>query len=393
MPARSFLPSIPQEPTPVSHAPEYDAAVVGGGFFGASLAHHLARERGQRVVLFEQDAALMGRASYVNQARVHQGYHYPRSLLTAVRCRINFPRFAADFADCMFDRFENTYAIARSVSKVTAEQFRTFCERIGAPLAPAPPAVRRLFDADRIEAVFSAPEICFDALRLRDRMVERLGEAAVTIRLGADVRRVRPLAPRVLEVASWEAGDIRRTTAAAVFNCTYARLNRLRTGSGLPALRLKHELTEMALVEVPAALARRGVTVMCGPFFSLMPFPARGLHTLSHVRYTPHCEWSDGPGEPGRDADDVLRARPRTHFPHMVRDAARYLPALAECRHVDSLWEVKTVLPRSEVDDSRPVLLHADPELPGLTSVLGAKIDNIYDIIEVVSGGRGSRAA
>ena len=39
---------------------------------------------------------------------------------------------------------------------------------------------------------------------------------------------------------------------------------------------------------------------MCGPFFSLMPFPAAGLQTLSHVRYTPHFAWLErdhaGPG-------------------------------------------------------------------------------------------------
>jgi glycine/D-amino acid oxidase-like deaminating enzyme len=378
----------------LSHAPEYDAVVVGGGFFGASLAHHLAGERGLRVVLFEQETALLRRASYANQARVHHGYHYPRSVLTAVRCRINFPRFVEDFSDCIFDRFENTYAIARAFSKVTAEQFRTFCERIGAPLSPAPPAVRRLFDANRIEAVFSAREICFDAVRLRDRMIERLDQVPVRVELGAEVRRVRQPSPGVLEVTWLREGEERRTSARAVFNCTYSRLNHLLVGSGLPPLRLKHELTEMPLVDVPAELVGRGLTVMCGPFFSLMPFPTRGLHTLSHVRYTPHCEWNDDPAEPWLDPEIVLRERPRhSHFPHMVRDAARYVPALAACRQVDSLWEVKTVLPRSEVDDSRPVLYRADSGLPGLTSVLGAKIDNIYDIIEVAAGGLGSNAA
>ena len=373
---------------------EYDAVVVGGGFFGASLASHLAQERGLRVILFEQANALLQRASYANQARVHNGYHYPRSLLTALRCRINFPRFVEEYADCIFDDFEKTYAIARTFSKVTAEQFRTFCQRIGAPLTPAPPAVRRLFDADRIEDVFSAREICFDARRLRARMIDRLAAAPVAVELGAEVLRVHERAPRELEVAWTRAGDEHRTTAAAVFNCTYSRLNQLLVGSGIAPLHLKHELTEMPLVEVPQELARRGVTVMCGPYFSLMPFPARGLHTLSHVRYTPHCEWSDGPHETWIDPDVVLRERPRhSHFPHMIRDAARYLPAIADSRHVDSLWEVKTVLPRSEVDDSRPVLYKADCGMPGLTAVLGAKIDNIYDIMEVASGGLGQAVA
>jgi septum formation inhibitor-activating ATPase MinD len=59
---------------------------------------------------------------------------------------------------------------------------------------------------------------------------------------------------------------------------------------------------------------------------------------------------------------------------------------------VDSIWEVKTVLPKSEVDDSRPVLYRADCGLPNLTCILGGKIDNIYDIVDVMSGVSARRA-
>jgi hypothetical protein len=64
----------------------------------------------------------------------------------------------------------------------------------------------------------------------------------------------------------------------------------------------------------------------------------------------------------------------------MVRDAARYMPILEECLHVDSIWEVKTVLPQSEVDDSRPILFKKDQGIKNLTCILGGKIDNVYDI-------------
>ena len=70
----------------------------------------------------------------------------------------------------------------------------------------------------------------------------------------------------------------------------------------------------------------------------------------------------------------------------MVRDAARYLPILNECRYVDSLWEIKTVLPRSERDDSRPILFQRHHGLANLHCVLGAKIDNIFDLMEEMRG-------
>ena len=54
---------------------------------------------------------------------------------------------------------------------------------------------------------------------------------------------------------------------------------------------IKHEITEMALIEIHSEIKDIAVTVMDGPFFSLMPFPSAELHTLSHVRYTPHISW------------------------------------------------------------------------------------------------------
>jgi len=151
----------------------------------------------------------------------------------------------------------------------------------------------------------------------------------------------------------------------------------------LPIVPLKHELTELALVEPPSALSRAAVTVMCGPFFSMLPYPARRLHTLSHVRYTPHASWQDSVDGPYVDPDVRLAQHSRhSHFPHMVRDAARYVPAMRECRQVESLWEVKTVLPRSEVDDSRPILFSHNHGMPGFHCVIGSKMDNVYDMLQ-----------
>jgi hypothetical protein len=166
-----------------------------------------------------------------------------------------------------------------------------------------------------------------------------------------------------------------------LYNCTYSGLNRLLAQSGLGTLRLTHEATEMALVEVPARLQKMAVTVMCGPFFSLMPFPPRQLATLSHVSYTPHYAWEDD-GRPETAHGPVFPLR--TRFDRMRRDAARYLPALRDARYVDSIWEVKTILPQSGVNDSRPILVKRDQTLPDVISLLGSKIDNIFDIEDML---------
>ena len=130
-------------------------------------------------------------------------------------------------------------------------------------------------------------------------------------------------------------------------------------------------------------LRNLSITVMCGPFFSLMPFPPAPLATLSHVTYTPHYEWVDDPSKGGYHPHQPAFPL-RTRFDRMRRDAARYVPALRDCGYVRSLWEVKTVLPQSGVNDSRPILFKRDASAPHLISLLGSKIDNIFDLDEAL---------
>jgi glycine/D-amino acid oxidase-like deaminating enzyme len=368
--------------SPRGESRELDCVVVGGGIFGCWLALHLAREQRLSVALFEREPALLRRASYNNQARVHNGYHYPRSILTGLRSRVNSERFLREYSECVDRTFTQYYAVARMRSNVTAAQFEKFCARIGAPLTPAEPRVLRWFDAQRIERVWRTQEWAFDADALAQRLRADLAAAGVEVHLEHDVVRVaKAVAARRLEVEvrARATGPARGVACDHVFAATYSNLNGLLAHSGVAKLALQHELTEIALVEVPPELAAVGVTVMCGPFFSFMPFPARKLHSLSHVRYTPHRPWQDA------DVDAVDTRRLRAHgepsfFLHMVKDAARYVPAVADFCQRDTLIEIKTILPQSELDDSRPILCCRHDELPGLVSILGGKVDNIYDL-------------
>lgn len=359
----------------------YDAVIIGGGFFGATVAAHLRNRWGLgRIVLLESAKDLLTRASYSNQARVHNGYHYPRSFTTAFRSRVNLPRFVRDYPEAVKRDFTKIYAIARRNSKVTSRQFRRFCAEIGATLESPPASLRSLFEPTLIEDVFLVEEYAFDATVLRRIARAALDVAGIEVRLQTRVRGMRAAGGRLAVDCTSADGGETGLAARYVFNCTYSGLNQF--GGDFPGtrMRLKHEITEMALLVPPPELAGLGVTVMDGPFFSMMPFPARGLHTLSHVRYTPHLHWMD---EAGIDPDRRLREYAKvTRVERMVRDSARYLPAVAKAKYVESIFEVKTVLTKNEGDDGRPILFERHPELPDCFSILGGKIDNIYDILE-----------
>lgn len=352
------------------------AAVIGGGFYGCILALYL-KARGYGVTLYEREKQLMGRASYHNQARVHGGYHYPRSFTTARRSRVNLPRFLQEFPQVVHQQ-RSLYAIVRHRSLVTAQQFERFCRAIGAPLEDAPSELADLFTPHLIEAVYLVDEPTFNADLLRAWAELQVQQAGIEVRLNCPAERVerRATAPSFLITSPLgiDAFDL-------VIHATYSGLGQL-TGSP-PLLRpLKQELTEMALVQVPPALEGLGITVMDGPFFSLMPFPARNLHTLSHVRYTPQRSWLDSRAI---DPHTALDSDPGiSRFDWMRRDASRYVPVFAELKQQGSLFEIKTVPLKNEVDDGRPILLEEAANWPGFYSVLGGKIDNVFDVVEAL---------
>jgi glycine/D-amino acid oxidase-like deaminating enzyme len=360
----------------------YDALVVGGGFYGTAIALYLSRCRPgfRKIAIIERESSLLSRASHNNQARIHNGYHYPRSFTTAYRSRINLPRFIKDYPDAVCRNFTKLYGIARSGSKVNAHQFRRFCHEIGASLKTPNSRDKALFNPRLIEDVFAAEEWAFDA--------KVLAELALRDLAGADIDTV--LDSQVLGFEADSAGGVllrvrtmdgveSEKNARFVFNCTYSGLNQFEGLDKSAQRLLKHEIAEMALVKMPDHLQGVGVTVMDGPFFSAMPFPSRNLHTLSHVRYTPHMQWDD---VALKDPYEVLRAyRQSSRFERMIRDVARYMPEMRHAEYAESILEVKTVLKRSEQNDSRPILFERHTEVPGLYSILGGKIDNIYDVL------------
>ena len=364
---------------------QYDYVVIGGGFFGARVAIELAMAR-KKVLLLERESALMQRASYSNQARVHGGYHYPRNLLTALRSRVNLPVFSEEYRDCIDDSFENYYAIASNFSKVSADQFRLFCERIKAPVRPAASSIKQLFNSDLIDDVVCVEEYAFDADKIRAQLVNQLGTADVQVQTKAKALSVSE-GNHGLKVLYRSAGNEHQAEATQVLNCSYSSINDFNRTSGLPEVPLKHEVAEVALIEPPDELARKGVTVMDGPFFSTMPFPARRRHSLTHVRYTPHTEWQDGVADATvTDPHAYLKnLKLESAVRKMLADAKRYLPCMANARYIESLYEIKTVLPKSEGDDSRPILFKKDHGLPGFTCIMGAKLDNIYDVFKELS--------
>ncbi len=354
----------------VSH---YDVAVIGAGFYGASIALKFENE-GKKVILIEREEEILSRASKWNQARVHNGYHYPRSFSTAYRSRINYQKFLQKYNYCI-ESVEKIYGISKNNSKINAKQFETLCHRIGAKLMKAPSKIKKLFNLNYIESVYIAEEQVFNAEKLKKALQDEINDSNIKLLLGHSVSNLEVLGNEIK--IGFDNSDI-EIKPKKVFNCTYSGLNSFK--NSMIQTELKHEITEMALVTVPAEIKNLGVTIMDGPFFSLMPFPIKKLHTLSHVRYTPHLSL-DREKNIYKILDDYSKI---SEYKKMKLDVKKYMPILEGMEYRESIYEIKTVLKKNESNDGRPILFERNNVNENIISVLGGKIDNIFDIVEKI---------
>ena len=262
-----------------------DKIIIGAGLYGLYAAEY-SSNKGEEVLVLEYDREPFSRATYINQARVHMGYHYPRSLTTAIKSAGYFKRFVDDFGFCIHDKFEQLYATSDNFSWTNAKQFIDFCKAADIRCDEVAPG--RYFKTGMCDGAFLTEEYTYDAKILGAYYLEKLEKRKnVKILYGARIDRIikndSEFIVRMQDGTEYET--------SFVLNATYASVNQiLQKVEGIPTekFNIKYELCEIILCEPSEKLKKIGFTVMDGPFFSIMPFGKTGLHSLTSVTFTPH---------------------------------------------------------------------------------------------------------
>lgn len=366
----------------------YDRVIIGAGLYGLYFALLCSRKK-ESVLVLERDPQPFMRATYINQARVHMGYHYPRSYATAIKSKQYFERFVDDFGFCIYQDFEQIYATSRHFSWTDQKEFRRFCESMHIRCDAV--SADKYFRPDMCDGAFVTKEYSYDAQILKDYLLQQLSAFPST-----DIICSCPVRKLQAKGGSWyvTAGEQEFCTPF-ILNATYASVNDIHRMAGFDPFSIKYEKCEIILCHAGEALKNIGITVMDGPFFSIMPFGKTGLHSLTSVTFTPHetsyadcaefpcqlqCECSSGDLHNCNECD----FRPASAWDYMQQLARKYLNEKYMFSYYKSLFSMKPILKASELDDSRPTVVRCMSESPAFFSVLSGKINTVYDLAEVL---------
>lgn len=367
----------------------FDQVIVGGGIFGIYTSLFLADQK-MSVLLIEKDPALFQRASAINQARLHGGYHYPRSVATARVARDSQQRFVRDHQWLINRHFDQFYAVERSGSFTAADQFVAFCEYLHIPLKEVPSP--SYFNASNFEALFLTREYSFDCQQLSAYYIARISESpSVEVRTQTSIKEVsRSGIEWQLLLQNQDNHTISQIRTRSVINATYSGINRVNRQFGFENEDIIHELAEVVLAT--SSVKNVGLTVVDGDYASFMPFGLTDLVSLSSVRYTSHFESRhEDPSFPCqrlnveclpencRTCNDCT-ARPPSNQSKMMHQMGKYLKSDFKLQYIRSLYTIKSKLTSSYIDDSRPTVVKSLSRQPDFHCILGGKVSSIYEI-------------
>ena len=235
--------------------------VIGAGFFGISAALELSKKH--KVTLVEKNSEIMQNASKRNHSRIHFGYHYPRSIATAIQSLDGYDSFKETFKECISQDFKNYYMVAKR-SHVTPHEYMRFCDAVGlAHFLESPP-----IDVNLDEIAFSAltNEPIFDFECAKKTSERRLKNSSVKLILNHEIKNKRDLCDY----------DI-------IINSSYFNINKTKRILGAKELKLNLQTVVIPIFEMKEDPI--GLTVMDGDFCSIMPKGFEKNHfLLYHVK-------------------------------------------------------------------------------------------------------------
>ncbi len=347
------------------------------------------------MLLVEKERELFKKASIVNQARLHGGYHYPRSVATALMSDDNKARFTEEHRPFILFDFEKYYAIDRYGSLTDAAQFERFCEFIGIRCERVDG--HPLFNYDRLEALYLTTEYTFDPVLIGEYYKQKVAaETAIEVRPFTQIKKAEIVGSNWhIKLQGLENEAIETIEAKSVINATYAQSNALNRLFGLPDIDLMHEISEMAFTTSPQ-LKNIGLTVMDGQFGSLMPYGLSGMLSLSSVAYTHHkvsydnlpkfdCQQINPKCRPDFTEDcNTCPARPPSNYRKMLGQIRQYFSEQVEIDYHYSLFTIKSKLKANFIDDGRPTEISCLRRSPDFFCIFAGKINSIYEIEKVV---------
>lgn len=300
--------------------PDHRIAVAGGGIYGATIAIELA-DAGHRVTLYDPLGILNG-ASAINQFRIHNGYHYPRSRETIAEVVEARAGFLEAFGAAVVPGVTCHYAIPHEGSRTAPDAFEAIMGEFDLPLERVRPD---WMNFDVIDRCYRVEESLYDPNALRALLTERLRARGIDC---------------VAEALTEKARERFDFTVYATYGASGSHMRLFDA--------IKVQVVEKIRIRLPDPLPKQSLVVIDGPFTAFDPYGDSDFSQFGSALHTNH--WASGdPEEPIPERYRPLMNLPEfrevafSNFEKMRAEAAAVVPLCAEAEYAGSRFTRRLV--------------------------------------------------
>ena len=321
--------------------------IKGAGWYGCHIGLALL-DAGHEVSIHESRRDIFLGASGNNPARLHSGFHYPRSSLTQESCMENQDKFMRAYGQLTHEVKDNIYAIAEHESLLDFGTYKKCIQKTAAwvEVNPSRCGLRN------VEGAVSVQERHIVIEKAREFFNENL---ITNLMFGPE----HPA--RNLETEGYYDWTI---------DCTFSQ------SAATPAKAIdRYEPCLTVLLKTGTDMA---ITIMDGPFPSLYPWNEElGLCSLTSALYTPLSKFCKSYSEAQEILSRTSLAKLMVQAKSMFRQMAYYYPELFNIDEilVQNLKTSIRAMPSSAADARLCRVVKTDPKS---LVVLAGKIDAIF---------------
>ena len=355
-------------------------AVIGGGIFGCTAAWMLAK-KGYQVDLYEKNDDIISQASFINQYRLHRGYHYPRSKETAQSSINGETSFLKEYGDAIINgKIEHYYCIAKDDSKVSRQDYLKFLDDLNLQYEEKE---IDFINKESIDLSVKVNELLFDPKKLKEICWRKLKKYEVNVNLNTEFNNSKPIYSETYDYFH----NGKRVKYDYIINATYANLNNFFKDSDKKDYQF--ELCEKPVIKLPKQYKNKSVVIMDGPFMCIDPLGDTDNHVMGNVVHAIHKSNVGKKPEYENHYNKVLNKgivkRPHiTLINHFINSAKHFFKDIDKAEHIGSMFTFRTVLPNKDNDDARPTLVEeiGDKMFNLFSGKIGTCVDAATEVIK-----------
>ena len=237
--------------------------VIGAGIHGCFLTKYLSKSK-HEITLIEKNKDICLETSAATHNRANRGFHYPRSNKTANECKLSYKYFNKNYKNYL-KKISSYYCIEKN-SKISFSNYLNFLKKN--KITNKVIAKSKFIKNSFIEGIIKVEEGCFNHKKIKLYLKKEIKKKNIKVFYNFNLLKVVKDGRQTLFISK---NKIIKDKFDVIINATY-NLSNQTLKKFFPNIKLKkykHLITEV--VAVKSSLKLPGVTIMDGPFCTIMP--------------------------------------------------------------------------------------------------------------------------